>query len=84
MPHHLPRPIAIVAMAIISISAAQWISCRFYVLPTVWPWYARWVGTPQGKLIDPAPMGCNDVDTRTITAMMAVLTTLISLSKSSN
>jgi hypothetical protein len=31
--------------------------------------------------IDPAPMGCADVDARTITVMMGVLTTLISLSR---
>ncbi len=68
-------------MAIVVVATLQWASCRFYVLPTVWPWYAKWVGTPQGKAIDPAPMGCGDADARAITVMMGVLTTLISLSR---
>jgi hypothetical protein len=75
------RSIVATAGAIVIISATQWASCRFYVLPTVWPWYARYVGTPEGEKIDPAPMGCSDVDARTITVMMGVLTTLISLSR---
>ena len=59
-------------------AAAQWGACRFYVLPQVWPWYAKYNGTAE---IDAAPMGCNDVDARTVTVLMGVLTTLISLSR---
>lgn len=81
MPTWLWRSIVTVSMAIVVVASAQWASCRFMVLPTVWPWYAAWVGTPQGKAIDPAPMGCNDADARAITVMMGVLTTLISLSR---
>jgi hypothetical protein len=81
MTNWLWRSIVATAGAILIISAAQWASCRFYVLPTVWPWYAKYVGTPEGEKIDPAPMGCNDIDARTITVMMGVLTTLISLSR---
>lgn len=81
MPAWLWRSIVATSMMIVTVSALQWASCRFYVLPTVWPWYARWVGTPQGKAIDPAPMGCSDTDARTVAVMMGVLTTLISLSR---
>lgn len=81
MPTWLWRSIAATSLAIVVLSSAQWASCRFYVLPTVWPWYAKFVGTPQGKAIDPAPMGCADSDARTITVLMGVLTTLISLSR---
>lgn len=81
MPKWLWQSIVTVSMAIVLVAALQWASCRFYVLPTVWPWYAKWIGTPQGKAIDPAPMGCNDADARAITVMMGVLTTLISLSR---
>lgn len=80
MPLWLWRSIVAVSMSITVVATGQWASCRFYVLTTVWPWYAKWVGTPQGKLIDPAPMGCSDVDSRTIATMMGVLTTLVSLS----
>ena len=69
------------ATAILLVSAIQWGACRFYVLPTIWHWYAKYVGTPESEKIDPEPMGCTDVDARTITVMMSVLTTLISLSR---
>lgn len=78
------RSIVATAGAIVVVSTAQWVSCRFYVLPTVWPWYAKYIGTPEGDKIDPAPMGCSDVDTRTISVMMGVLTTLISLSRNAD
>lgn len=81
MPRWLWKSIVAVSMAIVVVATLQWASCRFYVLPTVWPWYAKWIGTPQGKAIDPAPMGCSDADARAITVMMGVLTTLISLSR---
>lgn len=81
MPTWLWRSVIATSGAIVVISIAQWASCRFFVLPQVWPWYAKWVGTEQGKMIDPQPMGCNDTDARTVTVMMGVLTTLISLSR---
>ena len=81
MPTWLWRSVVGTSAAIVLLSILQWGACRFYVLPTVFPWYAKWVGTPQGKAIDPTPMGCNDTDARTITVMMGVLTTLISLSR---
>jgi hypothetical protein len=81
MTNWLWRSIVGTAATILLVSVVQWGACRFYVLPQVWPWYARHVGTPQGDKIDPQPMGCTDVDARTITVMMSVLTTLISLSR---
>ncbi len=81
MPKWLWKSIVGVAIAITTVAAVQWGACRFYVLPQVWPWYAKWRGTDQGQMIDLQPMGCNDVDNRTITVMMGVLTTLISLSR---
>jgi len=47
----------------------------------VWPWYAKYIGTEQSEKIDPAPMGCNDADNRSIAVLMGLLTTLISLSR---
>lgn len=81
MPNWLWRSIVATSVAIMFVSTAQWASCRFYVLPTIWPWYAKYIGTPEGSKIDPTPMGCSDVDSRTIAVMMGVLTTLISLSR---
>lgn len=63
------------------LSAGQWAACRFYVLPAVWPIYANAQLGKSSKSIDPQPMGCNDVDSRTVAVMMSVLTTLISLSR---
>ena len=81
MPVWLWRSIIGTSAAIVVLSMGQWASCRFYTLPKIFPWYARYIGTPQGKSIDPTPFGCNDTDARTITVMMGVLTTLISLSR---
>ena len=81
MPNWLWRAILATAASIMLLSISQWAACRFYVFPIAWPWYAKYVGTPEGEKIDPAPMGCADVDSRTITVMMSVLTTLISLSR---
>lgn len=81
MPTWLWRSIIGISLSITVLSGAQWASCRFYVLPQIWPWYAKYVGTPEGEKIDPSPMGCSDVDSRTIAVMMGVLTTLISLSR---
>lgn len=81
MPSWLWRSIVGVAATITVVASAQWVSCRFYVLPQIWPWYARYVGTAQGDKIDPAPMGCQDADSRSIAVLMGVLTTLISLSR---
>lgn len=43
--------------------------------------YSQFMGAKDGAKIDLSPIGCNDVDARTMAAMMAVLTTLISLSR---
>lgn len=81
MPVWLWRSVVASASVIMLLSAGQWASCRFYVLPAVWPIYAEGQLRKDGKTIDPQPMGCNDVDARTVTVMMSVLTTLISLSR---
>jgi len=81
VPAWLWKSIITVSMAITLVATIQWGACRFYVLPQVWPWYAKWSGTEEGRMINMQPMGCNDVDNRTITVMMGVLTTLISLSR---
>lgn len=81
MPKWLWRSIVSLSAVIALVTTAQWASCRFYVLPTIWPWYAKYIGTEQSEKIDPTPMGCNDADSRTIAVLMGVLTTLISLSR---
>lgn len=81
MPAWLWRSIVATSMTIALVATVQWGSCRFYVLPTMWPWLARYVGTEQGNRIDPAIMGCADADARSVAVLMGVLTTLISLSR---
>jgi hypothetical protein len=81
MPNWLWRSIISVSVGITLLSIGQWASCRFYVLPAVWPVYVNDQLNKDGKSIDPQTMGCNDVDARTVAVMMSVLTTLISLSR---
>jgi hypothetical protein len=81
MPTWLWRSIVAICSTMAVLSVGQWASCRFYVLPAIWPIYAEGQLNKDGKSIDPQPMGCSDVDARTMTVMMSVLTTLISLSR---
>lgn len=81
MPTWLWRSIVATSLTIVVVASAQWVSCRFYVLPTMWPWLAKYVATEQGGRIDPSLMGCGDADSRSIAVLMGVLTTLISLSR---
>lgn len=81
MPAWLWRSIVSVSALMALLAVGQWASCRFYVLPAVWPIYANSQLEKDAKAIDPQPMGCNDVDARTMTVMMGILTTLISLSR---
>jgi hypothetical protein len=81
MPQWLWKSVVGLSAVIALVSILQWGSCRFYVLPTMWPWYAKYIGTDQSEKIDMAPMGCTDADGRTIAVLMGLLTTLISLSR---
>lgn len=81
MPAWLWRSIVSTSAVVALVSVLQWGSCRFYVLPTVWPWYAKYIGTANAGKLDLTLIGCNDVDARTVATMMGVLTTLISLSR---
>ena len=81
MPNWLWRSIVGISGAIALVAMLQWGACRFYVLPKVWPALVDSLKPPNGAKLDPAPMGCNDADARTITVLMGVLTTLISLSR---
>lgn len=81
MPTWLWRSVISVSFAISVLSIGQWASCRFYVLPAIWPAYVNNNNAKDNKSFDAQAMGCNDVDARTIAVMMAVLTTLISLSR---
>lgn len=81
MPTWLQRSVMTLAAVIALTALAQWGACRFYTLPNAWPWYAKYVNTAEGSKIDITPLGCNDVDNRTIAVLMGVLTTLISLSR---
>lgn len=81
MPNWLWRSITATCGAVVILAISQWAVCRFHVLPSTWPWYAKYSGAPNAKNIDLAPMGCNDIDSKSITALLGVLTTLISLSR---
>jgi hypothetical protein len=81
MPTWLWRSVVSVCFAISVLSVGQWASCRFYVLPSLWPMYLNGQPAKDGKSIEPPSLGCADVDSRTVAVMMGVLTTLISLSR---
>lgn len=77
MPSWLWRTIVAVAALLALLAALQWASCTFYVLP-------RWPALTQVRRADASagPGGlCEDAAGRSQAALMALLTTLISLSR---
>lgn len=81
MPLWLWRSIVGVASTTALLVIMQWAACTFYVMPKIWPWYAKYRGTPQAEKIQMPPVGCEDASGRSVAALMALLTTLISLSR---
>lgn len=84
MPKWLWRSVVGVTVVTALLAVAQWSSCTFFVMPKVFPWYAKYKGTDVGEQIDPRPMGCEDVGPRSVATLMGLLTTLISLSRRSD
>lgn len=81
MPRWLWRSIVGVSATTALLVILQWASCTFYVMPKIWPWYAQYKGTAVGEKIQMPPVGCEDASGRSVAALMALLTTLISLSR---
>jgi hypothetical protein len=77
MPSWLWRSIVAVAGLIALLAVLQWASCTFYVLPR-WPVLTQ--ANRAGEAGAPGPL-CEDAGTRSQAALMALLTTLISLSR---
>jgi hypothetical protein len=73
VPNWLWRSIVGVAAAVALLAMLQWGSCTFYVRPHVLPPATE---NGEGRLT-----GCEDSSGRSIAALMALLTTLISLSR---
>lgn len=80
MPVWLWRSIVGVASTTALLVIMQWAACMFYVMPKVWPWYAKYKGTTTEEIQMPS-LGCDDASGRSVAALMALLTTLISLSR---
>jgi len=81
MPPWLSKSITGTSIAVIAMAALQWGACRFYVLPSITQALINSVET--GKEVNIQSTGCADSDSRTVTVAVGVLTTLISLSRSS-
>lgn len=81
MPVWLWRSIVGVASTTALLVILQWGACTFYVMPKVWPWYAKYKGTAVAERIEMPAIGCEDASGRSVAALMALLTTLISLSR---
>lgn len=81
MPTWLWRSIVGVSGTIALLAVLQWGSCTYYVMPKIWPWYARYRGTDVGKEVQMPQIGCEDASGRSVASLMALLTTLISLSR---
>lgn len=81
MPNWLWRTICGVVAAIGLLAVAQWANCAFIAAPRAWPLYERHAGTAEGKEIGARPPACAESETKAITVLMALLTTLISLSR---
>lgn len=81
MPTWLWRSIVGVSATTCALAILQWGACTFYVMPKVWPWYAKYKGSELSEKVVLPPVGCEDASGRSVAALMALLTTLISLSR---
>ena len=82
MPDWLWRTIVGVVTAIAVLSIVQWANCAFVVAPRAWPLYEKLASTrPKDEELAPRPPACADSVTKAIAVLMALLTTLISLSR---
>lgn len=79
MPNWLWRSIAVVSGTVALVAVMQWASCVFWVLPRLGPLQPPASSQPR----NPSAMvaGCDDPGGKSIAALMALLTTLISLSR---
>lgn len=79
MPNWLWRSIAAVSGTVALMALLQWASCTFWVLPRSSALQGQPAGQAHGA---PAlALGCDDPGTKATAALMALLTTLISLSR---
>jgi hypothetical protein len=83
MPKWLWQSIIGLSVFIALITGGQWLACRFYVLPMVWTEFVNKAEVNKSKL-EMSPVGCIDADSRAITVLMGLLTTLISLSRNAD
>ena len=81
MPVWLWRTICSVVATIALMAVAQWANCAFIVAPRAWPLYERHAGTQQSDKVTARPPACRESETSSVAVLMALLTTLISLSR---
>ena len=81
MPTWLWRTICSVVATIALMAVSQWANCAFIVAPRAWPLYERHAGTQNGEKVTARPPACRESETSSIAVLMALLTTLISLSR---
>ena len=81
MPNWLWRTICGVVGTIALMAIAQWANCAFIVAPRAWPLYEKHAGTEKAEKLTPRPAECREAETSSVAVLMALLTTLISLSR---
>jgi len=81
MPTWLWRSIVSVSGTIAVLALLQWSACTFWVVPKFWGLQATSAQTAKEKTSQPTQSGCEDAGGRSVAALMALLTTLISLSR---
>jgi hypothetical protein len=81
MPNWLWRSIASVSATIAALAILQWGACTFWVVPKFWNIQTSSALNAKEKTSQPTQSGCEDASGRSVAALMALLTTLISLSR---
>ena len=65
------------ASSVILLSLSWWGACTFYIGPTLFSAYVE----SEGRLLAKEPKACEDVDSRALGTLSALLATLIALKK---
>jgi hypothetical protein len=63
------------------LTIAQWANCAFIVAPRAWPLYEKHATTQKREQVASRPPACRESESSSVAVLMALLTTLISLSR---
>ena len=81
VPNWLWRTICSVVGAVAVLTVAQWANCAFIVAPRAWPLYEKHANSQSREQVASRPPACRESESSSVAVLMALLTTLISLSR---